>query len=298
MLPITLKQLESFVAVAGEENFLRAAKRLHRSQSAISSQVQMLEQQGGRPLLHRTTRSVRATAGGTRLLGLARSVLARLDNVVLDLRAEEALQRGRLIVACTPSCASNLLPGLLRDYQERYPNITLEVREAYAIGMYDMLQQEEADIAIGPIDRGESDFTCRKLQDDPYAVIMSRDYPLALAGRAEIAMQDIVDEPHVVLERESAIYESMVELFAEQGRVWRPKFELSHHQSLCGLLSAGLGVTVMPESALPPESADRFHIARLVEPERSRELGLIFVKGKTLSPAAEAFSALAAEGQN
>ena len=68
---------------------------------------------------------------------------------------------------CTPSCASNLLPGLLRDYQERYPNITLEVREAYAIGMYDMLRQEEADIAIGPIDRGESDFTCRKLQDDP-----------------------------------------------------------------------------------------------------------------------------------
>ena len=63
-------------------------------------------------------------------------------------------------------------------------------------------------------------------------------------------------------------------------------------------MSAGLGVTVMPESALPPESAERFHIARLVEPERSRELGLIFVKGNTLSPAAEAFSALAAEGQN
>ena len=296
MLPITLKQLESFVAVAEEENFIRAANRLHRSQSAISSQVQMLEQQLGVPLFHRTPRSVRAPAGGTRLLGVAHSVLARLDNVVLDLRAEEALQRSRLIVACTPSCASNLLPGLLRDYQERYPNITLEVREAYAIGIYDMLRQEEADIAIGPIDRGESDFTCRKLQDDPYAVIMSRDYPLA--GRAEIAMQDIVDEPHVVLERESAIYESMVELFAEQGRVWRPKFELSHHQSLYGLLSAGLGVTVMPESALPPESADRFHIARLVEPERSRELGLIFVKGNTLSPAAEAFSALAAEGQN
>ena len=130
----------------------------------------------------RGEKAVRATAGGTRLLGVARSVLARLDNVVLDLRAEEALQRSRLIVVC----ASNLLPGLLRDYQERYPNITLEVREASAIGMYDMLRQEEADIAIGPIDRGESDFTCRKLQDDPYAVIMSRDYPLA--GRAEIAM--------------------------------------------------------------------------------------------------------------
>lgn len=295
MLPITLKQLESFRAVAEEENFVRAAKRLRRSQSAISSQIQTLEKQLGVALFHRTTRSVRVTASGTRLLSVAGSVLSRLENAVVDLRAEEALQQGRLIVACTPSCASNLLPDLLRDYQTRYPNVTLEVREAYAVGMYEMLRREEADIAIGPIDRGEAEFTSRKLQDDPYEVIMAPDYHLA--GRRAIAFRDIVDEPHIVIERESAIYEAMGRLFAEQGRAWRPKFELSHHQSLFGLVAAGLGVTVMPASALPPDAAGRFHVAHLVEPAQSRELGLIFVKGNTLSPAAEAFSTLAADRQ-
>ena len=295
MLPITLKQLESFLAVAEEKNFLRAAKRLRRSQSAISSQIQMLERQLGVPLFHRTTRSVRMTSAGTRLLGDARGVLNRLDNVVTDLRAEEALQQGRLTVACTPSCASNLLPDLLKDYQSRYPNITLDVKEAYAVGMYELLRREEADIAIGPIDRDDGDFACRKLQDDPYRVIMSRDYHLA--GRDQIAFRDITDEPHLVLQRESAIYESMVQLFAGQGRDWRPKFELSHHQSLYGLVAAGLGVTVMPTSALPPDAAERFHTALLIEPEQSRELGLIYVKGNTLSPAVEAFASCAADRQ-
>jgi DNA-binding transcriptional LysR family regulator len=86
-------------------------------------------------------------------------------------------------------------------------------------------------------------------------------------------------------------------LFAGQGRDWRPKFELSHHQSLYGLVAAGLGVTVMPTSALPPDAAERFHTALLIEPEQSRELGLIYVKGNTLSPAVEAFASCAADRQ-
>lgn len=291
MIPITLKQLESFVAVAEEENFLRASKRIRRSQSAISAQIQSLEKLLGVPLFHRTTRSVRTTSAGIRLLGDARSVLARLETAVSDLRAEEAMQRGRLIVACTPSCASNLLPDLLRDYQTRYPNIDLEVKEAYAGGMVDFIRRDEADIAIGPMNRGEEDLEFLKLRDDPYTVIMSPDY--RLAGQSEIAFQDIVDEPHLVLQRESAIYESMVQLFAARGLTWRPKFELYHHQSLFGLVAAGLGVTVMPLSATPSDSSDRLHIAKLVKPNQSRELGLISLKGNAPSPAVQAFTELA-----
>lgn len=139
----------------------------------------MLEQQLGVPLFHRTTRSVRMTNAGTILLNDVRGILSRLENVVTELRAEEALQRGRLVIVCTPSCASNLLPDLLREYHSRNPNISLEVKEAYAGGMYDYLQRDEADIAIGLIDRDKDDFNARKLRDDPYGVIMSIDYHLA-----------------------------------------------------------------------------------------------------------------------
>ena len=158
--------------------------------------------------------------------------------------------------------------------------------------MYDYLQRDEADIAIGLIDRDKDDFNARKLRDDPYGVIMSIDYHLA--GKRTIALREIVGEPHLVLQQESAIFQSMLGMFAAQGLTWRPKFELTHHQSLFGLVAAGLGVTVMPLSAVPTGAIDRFHIAELIEPRQSRELGLITVKGNALSPAAEAFAELVA----
>ncbi|MDP6341964.1 MAG: LysR family transcriptional regulator, partial [Alphaproteobacteria bacterium] len=278
MLPISLKQLETFVAVAEARSFRRAAERLLRSQSAISAHIQNLEEELGVALLHRTTRSVRLTEAGARLLVQAREVVARLDAVVVGLREEEAMQRGRFVIACTPSCAANLLPDILRDYHARFPKITIEVIETYAYGVQDALRREEAELGFGPFDRTGGEFEFRQLLDDPYAVIMSRDY--RLASRKRLVVADIVDEPILMMPKESAVYRMLENLFAAEGRTMRPRYELVHHQTLFALVAVGLGVTVMPAMALPADSAERLHAVDLIRPRISRKLGLITLRGQ------------------
>ena len=130
MLGITIKQLETFVAVAETGGFRRAAERLNLSQSAVTAHVQALEDQLGVPLFHRTTRSVRLTEAGESLLGQAGRTLAGLEETVRRFRDEAAVRRGRVTLATAPSFAGSLLPGILADFHHRFPHVAVQVVEA------------------------------------------------------------------------------------------------------------------------------------------------------------------------
>ncbi len=287
MLPVSLKQLETFVAVAEAGGFRRAADRLNLSQSSVTSHVRQLEETLGVALFHRTTRSVRLTDAGNALLERADRALNGIADAVSAFRSEAAMTAGRILVACAPSFASSVLPNVLAAFQTRHPGIFVQVREAYGSEIHDAVRTDSVDFGIGPMERTDKDFEFRHLVTDGFVAVMSGSHPLA--GKSSIRFQDILDEPVLAMPRRSATRFKLETIFAENGRMLAPKYEMLHHQTLISMAEAGLGIAVLPETAVPTGRQGAYRIVPLTHPRVTRRMGILMLRGNNLSPAARAF---------
>ena len=127
-----LAKLRSFVAVANEGSFRKAAEQLHLSPPALSAHIRDLEDFFDLPLFHRTTRSVSLTDDGNRLLVRSRRLLEELEAGIRELKDHASLQRGRVIVTCMPTVASTLLADTIATFLKRYPSIEIRAFDEIA----------------------------------------------------------------------------------------------------------------------------------------------------------------------
>jgi DNA-binding transcriptional LysR family regulator len=281
---MNIRQIETFLSVAETCSFRRAAEVLHRSQSAVSVHVQQLEEELGVPLLERTTRRVSLTPEGRTLLVRCRSVLMDLRAVAQELKEESGLRRGRVSIGSSPSISTHRLPPIIAAYQTAYPGVTLELHEAFAKGMYDDVLERVTDFAIGPRLRGLKDFDIRPLINDPIVAVLPLSF--RLGRRHTVTLDEIAGEAQLSMPKGTAIREVIEDAFKTRCDVFAPKFEVMHQQTLFSLVEAGLGVTVLPLMSVPPGKRGNYQVAQLREPTITREICLVTLKGKTLSPAA------------
>lgn len=286
MLPVTLKQLETFLAVAEARGFRRASERLNLSQSAVTAHVQQLETTLGVPLFHRTTRSVRLTDAGNELLERANRTITGLEDTIRAFRDEAAMTRGRVLVACAPSFASSILPPALAAFQSRHPEIFIQVREAYGSEIIEALRTDAVDFGIGPLDRDDKDIVFTHLLSDGFVAVINGNAPLA--KRTSLTLPDIMDQPILAMPRRSATRDMLEKCFEKNGRVLEPKYEMLHHQTLISMADAGLGIAVLPETAVPPAREGSYAVIPLKEPEMKRRMGILMARGHNPSPAARA----------
>ena len=293
MLPVTLKQLETFLAVAEARGFRRASERLNLSQSAVTAHVQQLESTLGVPLFHRTTRSVRLTDAGNELLERANRTITGLEDTIRSFRDEAAMTRGRVLVACAPSFASSILPPALAAFQARHPEIFVQVREAYGSEILEALRTDAVDFGIGPLDRDDKDIAFTHLLSDGFVAVINGNDPLA--KRASLTLPDIMGQPILAMPRRSATRDLLERSFERNGRVLEPKYEMLHHQTLISMADAGLGIAVLPETAVPPAREGSYAVIPLKEPEMNRRMGILMARGHNPSPAAKAVAGMLPE---
>ncbi|MBO6948635.1 MAG: LysR family transcriptional regulator [Rhodospirillales bacterium] len=293
MLPVTLKQLETFLAVAEARGFRRASERLNLSQSAVTAHVQQLESTLGVPLFHRTTRSVRLTDAGNELLERANRTITGLEDTIRSFRDEAAMTRGRVLVACAPSFASSILPPALAAFQARHPEIFIQVREAYGSEILEALRTDAVDFGIGPLDRDDKDIAFTHLLSDGFVAVINGNDPLA--KRASLTLPDIMGQPILAMPRRSATRDLLERSFERNGRVLEPKYEMLHHQTLISMADAGLGIAVLPETAVPPAREGSYAVIPLKEPEMKRRMGILMARGHNPSPAAKAVAGMLPE---
>jgi DNA-binding transcriptional LysR family regulator len=112
-MSITLRRVRSFITVADFGGFRKAAEELAVSQSALSAHVRELEEQLGTPLFRRTTRQVRLTESGETFLARIRRTLDDFESIIVEMKEQATIQRGRAIVASVPSITANILPNIL-----------------------------------------------------------------------------------------------------------------------------------------------------------------------------------------
>lgn len=191
-MDIELRHLRSFVAVAEELNFTRAAKRLFIAQQALSTQIRQLEDRIGARLFERNTRSVSLTRAGEVLLGQARLLLADADTVVAATRA--AGETGTtLTVGFVAAVNHPEMSHALDRFSESHPEVDLMINFGDQLDPTGGLHDGQADLAFvyGPFDHRGLDLT--PLYSEPLGVALAESHRLASA--ASLTVEDVIGEP-------------------------------------------------------------------------------------------------------
>lgn len=287
---IDLRKLRAFVAAGRHCSFGRAAEELRLTQSAVSVAVRRLEADLGVRLLDRTTRSVRPTAAGERLLAVAGRLIAELDAAVSEVREDASNRRGRVVVSCLPSVATRLLPAAIAAARRAYPELDVVVQDTSAEEVLRLVASGAADFGISnkPVDG--AGLCIRPLVRDPFCLVCRRDDPLA---RDEtVPWQRIGSRDLVLPAAGTGSRRPIDEALSRQGIVPGRIAGLAHPAAVAGMVEAGLGVAILPELAAPPADHPVLATRLLTDPEVEREIILLHRRDRSLSPPAEAFLVL------
>lgn len=287
-MPITLRRIRSFIAVAEFGGFGRAAGDLKISQPALSAHIAELESQLGVTLFRRTTRQVHITAFSERFLMRFKCTIGELETVILEINEEAAIQRGRVVATAVPSIAARLLPRILSRFAREHPGITVQICDDRAEVIERKVERTEVDFAIGPALGHETDLEFEHIVDDPFLAIFPKTH--ALARERSVRLARLIEHPLIAM-RPGINMRSIMELaFSRAGLRLRPAHEVNHHDTLTGMVGAGLGVGAMPALTMSMVRQPGLAMARIVDPPIVRQIGIIKRRGEPLTPAAGLFA--------
>lgn len=184
--PTVFRRLDTFIAVAETLSFRRAAEMLSRSQPAVTSQINQLENALGVKLLVRSTRQVRLTTAGAELLERGKRLLAESERLIRDIHAQAGLLTGQVVVSFSPTIAMSLAPKVLATFESEHPGIRVLLREELAPQMLEALLNGSVDVGIGPYQPTTDKLAFNPIFDQEFSLIVREDHPLAIRGHARI----------------------------------------------------------------------------------------------------------------
>jgi len=195
-LPVELRQLRYFVAVAEELHFGRAAHRLRMAQPGLSQQIRSLEQQLGVRLLERTSRQVKLTPAGALLLVEGRRLLAQAERTADQVRRAGLGQVGRITVAAIGSATYDILPRLLREHRKRFPDVEVALREMSTPAQVQALRTAEIDVGLLRVPADTADLVVHTVREDRMALMIPEAHPLA--RKKQIGLRALAKEPLIL----------------------------------------------------------------------------------------------------
>jgi DNA-binding transcriptional LysR family regulator len=247
---IELRHLRYFVAVAEELHFGRAATRLFMAQPPLSQQIQQLEREVGVSLLERTNRRVRLTEAGAAFLDDARAVLTRLDQAATRAQRIAHGEAGWLGVGFVGSAMYDLVPAMLRRFQELHPQVELVLRELSWVDQKEALRERRIHVGIARIPTPEEGLVLETVAREPLIVAAPTTSRVAQLADSDdsIDIGALAGEPFLLFPRhtESGYAQYLVQVCEEAG--FRPRVvqEVGELQTAVSLVAAGIGVTLVP----------------------------------------------------
>jgi DNA-binding transcriptional LysR family regulator len=244
-----LRQLRYFIAVAEELHFGRAAARLHMSQPPLSAQIRQLEHEIGVRLLERSTRRVTLTPAGELFHRRALAILGNVEDAVEESREADAGRRGRLRVGFVSSTNFTVLPIAAREFCRSRPRVELQLEPLTSGEQIESLHAGDLDVGLIRLPALDAGLHFETLLSEKMVAAVPDDH--ALANRASLAAKDLAGEPLVLYPyRLMPGFVSQVrEMFASTGTTLRIVQQAIHHETVLGLVAAGIGLSILPASA-------------------------------------------------
>lgn len=238
---MTLRHYEILRAVAQSGSFTLAAKQLYITQSAVSHAVREMEERAKTPLFERFAKGVRLTQAGERLLSQVLPILTSCEK--LEEQMDHLEHQARLPIATSITIAIHWLPGILRQFQEKWPDIPVEVEVVTASQVWPILDEGKADVAFveGPVLPGEYDS----------GVFASYGMKVVCAPfytrKKQISLDEFCLEKLLVREKGSAIRDTLDSMLYLSEKTIKPMWTSVNSYALIEAAKAGLGLTVLPD---------------------------------------------------
>ncbi len=280
MINLTFKQLRYFEAVASLGHFGRAADVCAISQPAISVQIKELEQALGMPLFERGTRHVRLTAFGEEFASRVRAILRSVDDLSDLARASDKGLVGKLRLGVIPTIAPYLLPRIIGNLALSHPDLDVHIRETRTKRLIRELDEGQLDTAIVALPISEPSLAEVELFEEDFVLVRKlSDAALPVPDSASLREMRLL-----LLEEGHCFRDQALSFCGMRSTLPREGMEGSSLSTLVQMVGAGIGVTLIPEMAVPVETRSApVSIARFTDPTPSRRIGMIWRKSTPLT---------------
>lgn len=268
------------------------------SQSGVSRSLARLEHDVGTPLLRRSGRVLRMTHAGAAFKRHVDALVNDLDDGLAAVSQLVDPESGIVTLAFPLSLGSWLVPGMIRDFTAAHPRVTV-VLSRTPVGeggrVSQALATRRADLELTAHRVVGAGFEWQKVLVEPLVLAVPVQHPLA--GRESVALAEVADEPFVLRRAPSTMRTSCLDLCGAAGFEPTVAFEADDLPTVRGFVAAGLGVSVVPAQGLQaPATFARTRLIALTDAGAQREVGLAWMGGRPLLPAADTFRRFALAG--
>lgn len=245
---LELRHLRYFEAVGTELNFSRAAERLHIAQPPLSRQIQQLEEELGAVLIDRKARPLQLTPAGRFFLEQAVQLLARLKECGEATRRIAQGQRQAFGIGFVPSALYGVLPELIRRFRAAHVEVQVHLSELTTVQQMDALKAGRIDVGFGRLVLDDPDIEGVTMQEEPMVAALPAGHPLLKRKRLELAV--LAEEPLLLYPaRPRPSYaDHVLQVFRSHGLAPRVAMEANELQTAIGLVAAGVGIALVPQS--------------------------------------------------
>lgn len=283
-----LRQIRYFIEVAKREHMTEAAEALHVAQSAVSRQIVNLEKSLGVDLFIREGRTIRLTSIGKVFL----DHMERAMNVIKD--AEQVIEeytdpeKGTIHIGFPSTLASYMMPTVISAFRKHYPKVQFDLhQESYVNLSHSVLQGEVNMALIAPVPQSTKKLKSRILFTENIVALLPKTH--FLARRDFLSLNDLREEPFVLFQEESMLRNIIIKACKQQGFSPNIAFETKDIDAIKGLVSAGLGISLVPEITVINQRPRATVAIPIQKPTVTRTVGMIVPAERELLPTEKLF---------
>ena len=282
-----LSDLNAFVSVAAERSFSKAAKKLHRTQPAVSQAIRRLEEELGDRLFDRSSRNGALTEAGLLLHEHATRLLRLASEAESAVRELQQVRRGRVVIGANEAAVHSLLPAIQR-FSALHPKAHVEVRRVPSRQIAGELLERSLDFGVMTFQPGEKGLQSISLGSDELVMLAHPAHPLA--SRSRVTIEEFGRQPVIAHNDPSPARDRVLRVYERRHAALNIQIALPSLDGIKRAVEMGLGVAVLPRRCALTEIA-RGQLAAVKVPELSspRTVRIVFRKSGELSRAAEAF---------
>lgn len=287
----TANELDVFLVLVETLSFRRTALRMHMSQPAVSGTVGRLEAMLSARLFDRTTRAVQLTEAGRVFAEQARFVRHQMEEAIHRVRAVTDVQVGRVALAALPSLAATVVPLAFARFALDHPGVQLELFDSLAAPAFEMVRAGRVDFALTAANPAYADLDYTPLSADPFVLLLPASHGLA-RGKSALDWVSVAELTHISMPAGTSVRQYADAALLTHKLRFAPRYEVEYLATIAAMVAAGVGVSALPELAARVAQRDGVVQRRLRAPLLRRPIGLVSLRGRSLSPAAQRMVAL------
>ena len=286
-MDISSDVLRTFLAVCECKGFSLATARVHRSQSAISTQIAKLEEQAGSKFIDRSQRQFRLTKEGELFLNFAQEIVAKIDAAQQSLQALHSSVREEVRIGATRSVGIYILPDVISGIIKDFPNLKMSLLTRARTATYECLQQGMVDLAVVLADTVPRGLFAKSLRSESLCFVISPKHPLA--SKKFISQEELKTVPFI-FGVEGSDYSDMIDEVFEKSGIPRPTrgITINNLRARKEAARAGVGVTVLPNFTVRDEVENKSLKVLTIKKSRLPDIQLMIVEPRGHAPNANA----------